>query len=91
VTQPGVRTTQASTTVGGTIRIDGNGLNLGQGVNQQLVLAGLGAGGGLGALENITGNNTWSGAVVLNGANNNQGQLGLNQISAATMASFRGE
>jgi autotransporter-associated beta strand protein len=80
----GVRTTQASTTVGGTIRIDGNGLNLGQGVNQQLVLAGLGAGGGLGALENITGNNTWSGAVVLNGANNNQGQLGLNQISAAT-------
>src|SRR5439155_20926999 len=74
----GVKTSQTSQTVGGSVRLSGSGLN----IAAPITIGGLGANNG-GALENLSGNNTWSGPVLLAGLNNNQNEVGLNQIAAA--------
>jgi hypothetical protein len=61
------------------VRVSGNGLN----IAAPVTVGGLGFNNSGGALENFTGDNTWSGPVLLGGLNNNQGQTGLNQIGAA--------
>lgn len=69
----GVRTSSS-----GAVLVDGNGLNF----TREIRLGGRGF-GNAGALQNVAGNNTWSGNVVLNGGNHNQNETRLNQISAA--------
>src|SRR5204863_4643961 len=76
----GVKTTQTSQTVGGSVRVNGNGLN----ITAPITIGGLGFNNSGGALENFTGANTWSGNVFLAGLNNNLNETGLNQIGAAT-------
>jgi autotransporter-associated beta strand protein len=78
-----IGTAGARTGISGSVLVDGNGLN----VNRPIVVGGLGA-GNAGALQNVSGNNTWSGNVVLGGTQNNQDQPGLNQISAASGTSL---
>ncbi len=73
-----IGTAGVGTGTGGSVQLDGNGLN----VNRQIRLGGRGA-NGAGALQNVSGNNTWSGNVVLNGTQNNHSDTGMNQISAA--------
>lgn len=74
----GVRTTQTSTTTGGTVRLDG-GITIN---NTAITIAGLGFNNSA-AFENLSGNNTWSGPVNLAGTGTNQTDVGLNQIGAA--------
>ena len=78
-----VGTAGVQTGVSGSVLVDGNGLN----VSRPILLGGLGA-GNAGALQNVSGNNTWSGNVSLGGAQNNQDQPGLNQISATAGTSL---
>lgn len=78
----GVTQSQTATN-GGVVQLNGNGLNL----NKQIILNGAGVAPTSalgGALENVSGNNTWSGAIKLNGTDANINNSGLNQIFAAT-------
>jgi GH25 family lysozyme M1 (1,4-beta-N-acetylmuramidase) len=73
--------TSQTTTAGGTVRLAGNGLSY----NVPITIGGSGAAVGnsnQGALENVSGNNTWAGPVILAGNQNNLGQANLNQINA---------
>ncbi|HEV2293374.1 MAG TPA: GH25 family lysozyme [Tepidisphaeraceae bacterium] len=79
-----IGTTGVSTGAAGSVQLAGNGLNIARAIR----LGGRGVADGsqnvgAGALQNVSGSNTWSGNVVLVGGNHNQGQAGLNQISAA--------
>jgi autotransporter-associated beta strand protein len=75
-------TTGQTTTTGGTVRLSGSNLVY----NVPLTIGGAGNSVTLstaGALENVSGNNTWSGPITLAGDQGNINQPKLNQIYAA--------
>jgi autotransporter-associated beta strand protein len=73
-------TTSQTAATGGTVRLSGS---VSYGV--PLTIGGSGANvgnSGSGALENVSGNNTWAGTITLAGDQGNLGQANLNQIGA---------
>jgi autotransporter-associated beta strand protein len=72
--------TSQTTTAGGTVGLAGN---VSYGIPITIGGSGKAVGNSnQGALENVSGNNTWSGAVILAGNQNNLGQANLNQINS---------
>ena len=79
-----VTETTVGSTFGGTVQMSGNAI-----VNLPLIISGAGASGAsavgpgtMGALDNLSGNSTWSGTVTLNGTGANAGDVLLNQIGS---------
>src|SRR5262249_28747038 len=75
---------KAALTTGVTVANMGISLTGGLNINKNIVLNG-GAGnfGGLGEIDNLSGNNTWSGQITLNGGTGNIGP-GLAMITATS-------